>query len=624
MTKLLDEINSPDDLKFLNVDELTSLAQEIREEIIHTVSNTGGHLAPNLGVVELTVALHYVFNCPKDKLIWDVGHQCYTHKLLTGRKDRFGTLRQFGGISGFPRREENIYDVFNTGHASTSISSALGMAMARDLSGDNYKVLAVVGDASLSGGMAFEALNHAGHCGKDLIIVLNDNEMAISPNVGALSVYLNKIITGEFFRKAKLDVKNIILKKFPKIGPGITRVARLAEESIKGLIAPGIIFEELGFTYVGPIEGHNIKYLVETFKSIKSMKGPLLVHIITKKGKGYKPAEENPVFYHGTAPFNIKTGKPKSEDKSKTYTKIFAEELVSLAEKDKKILAITASMAEGTGLALFAKNFPDRFFDVGMAEEHAVTFAAGLAVNGYKPVVTIYSTFLQRAYDQIVHDVCIQNLPVIFVLDRAGIVPDDGATHQGIFDFSYLRHIPNIIVMAPSDEQELKKMLELAFVLNTPVAIRYPKAKIIKLKHKSKLEIGKAEHLCEGKDLAILSIGSMVSPALESCKLLEEKNISVLLVNMRFLKPIDRNTIINIGKSIKKIITVEENVLEGGFGSAVLEVLADEKLDNVKLLRLGLPDEFPEHGKRELLLEKYNLTSKGIFEQVLQFANATG
>ena len=501
MERLLDRINTPQDLKKLNLKQLTPLAEEIRELMVDTISRTGGHLAASLGVVELTIALHYVFDTPTDKLVWDVGHQTYAHKILTGRKESFPTIRQHGGISGFPKREESPFDNFGTGHSSTSISAALGMAETCALSGEKHKVIAVIGDGSLMSGIAFEGLNQAGHLKRDFIVVLNDNEMSISPNVGALSSYLSRLISGQTYNTFREEVKTI-LQRIPGIGKSMYRLAKHSEEFVKSIFVPGLIFEELGFKYIGPILGHRIDHLVDTFRNIKKLHGPLLVHIITKKGKGYKPAETDPVLFHGLGPFQKETGQPLSgKTGGPSYTKVFGDTLTRIAREDSRIIALTAGMTGGTGLDQFAREFPDRFYDVGIAEQHAITFAAGMSIDGYRPVVAIYSTFLQRAYDQIVHDVCLQNLPVIFMLDRAGIVGEDGPTHHGLFDISYLRHIPNMVLMAPKDENELQHMIYTAVHLKSPVAIRYPRGNGTNVPLDDsfqKLPVGKAELLRDG------------------------------------------------------------------------------------------------------------------------------
>ncbi|NOQ86747.1 MAG: 1-deoxy-D-xylulose-5-phosphate synthase [Deltaproteobacteria bacterium] len=613
--RLLDKINNPGDLKLLKPDQLPQLAKEIREEIVSTVSKTGGHLASSLGVVELTIALHFVFDTPKDKIVWDVGHQSYAHKLLTGRREQFHTLRQHGGISGFPRREESVYDTFNVGHSSTSLSAALGMAEARCIKGEKHSVIAVIGDGSLTAGLSWEGLNQAGHMKKDLIVILNDNELSISPNVGALSAYLSRIITGEFYNRF-MNETTAFIKTIPGIGKSVLKVAKQSEEFLKRLLAPGLIFEELGFRYIGPISGHRFDHLLENLRNIKNLSGPILVHVLTSKGKGYKPAEKDPVRFHGTGPFEIKTGKSLSKKSLvPTYTEVFADTLIKLARKDKNIIAITAGMPSGTGLDVLSKEFPERFYDVGIAEQHAITFAAGMATEGLRPVTAIYSTFLQRSYDQILHDVCYQKLPVVFVLDRAGIVGEDGATHNGLFDLSYLRSIPNIIIMSPKDENELQHMLNTALKYNGPVAIRYPRGKGYgaKLDEELKtLKIGEAEVLQGGDDLVILAIGATVYPALHAARELAEEKIGVGVVNSRFAKPLDRDLICNLAGRVGKIITIEENVLPGGFGSSVLEVLAESGIQGVKVKCLGINDVFLEHGAQSILRKKYGLDTEGI------------
>lgn len=616
---ILPNINYPADIRKLNIAELNKLAQEIRKMIIDTVASSGGHLASSLGTVELTLALHYVFDTPEDKIVWDVGHQAYAHKIITGRKDVFSTLRTKGGISGFPRREESPYDTFNVGHSGTSISAATGFAEANCLKENHRKIVAVIGDGSMTTGMAFEGLNWAGDRKKDLIIVLNDNEMSISPNVGALSSYLNRVMTGHTVTRIKTDIKNF-LKGIPSIGDHILKLSQQVEESLKTFVVPGALFEELGFTYVGPLEGHTLEYLIDNFKNIKELSKPVLVHIITQKGKGYRFAEEKPLNYHGISPFNVETGQPVPPSSSKlSYTEIFGKTIVRLAHDDPRILAITAAMCDGTGLDQFSREFPQRFYDVGIAEQHAVTFAAGLAIEGFIPVVAIYSTFLQRAYDQILHDVCLQKLPVVFALDRAGIVGEDGATHQGIFDYSYLRSIPNIVVMAPADENELQHMLKTAVECKQPVSLRYPRGKGVGVPLEDDLKslaIGKGEVLREGSDLAIFAIGSTVHPALAAARRLEAEGVNIKVINARFVKPLDAELLSQTASQIKKIITIEENVLQGGFGSAVLEMLAEKNINNIQVKRLGLPDEFVEHATQAELREKYGLDEEGIVRAI--------
>jgi 1-deoxy-D-xylulose-5-phosphate synthase len=615
--RILDGIDHPHDLKKLDREELEQLCGEIRREIITTVSKNGGHLASNLGVVEFTLALHYVFDLPRDKLVWDVGHQCYAHKLLTGRRDRFHSLRQYGGLSGFPKREESSYDTFDSGHSGTSISSALGMAEALRQKGEGGKIIAIIGDGSLTAGVAFEGLNQAGHIDRDLIVVLNDNEMSISPNVGALSSYLNRLMTGHFVNRFRDDMKGF-LETVPGIGKSVLRFAKQAEESLKGLLMPGLLFEELGMKYTGPIEGHRLDYLIETFQNVKKMRGPILVHVITKKGKGYPPAEQNPARFHGVGPFVVETGEPcaASGKTPPSFTEVFGETLCRLAKENKRLVAITAAMQNGTGLERFAREFPDRFYDIGIAEQHAVTFAAGLALEGMKPVVAIYSTFLQRAYDQVHQDVCLQNLPVVFALDRGGIVGEDGATHHGLFDFSYLRHIPNLVIMAPKDENELQHMVQTAVECPQPVAIRYPRGKGLGVEMDARsrsLDIGKGEVMREGGDVLILAIGGTVHPSLEAAERLEEAGIHATVVNSRFLKPLDAELICRMAVKTGKILTVEENVLQGGFGSSILELLEEKSLFRIPVRRLGIPDQFLEHGPQSLLRKKYCVDAEGIF-----------
>ena len=608
----LEKIKDPSDLKNLSIEELNILCKEIRGRIIEVVSSTGGHLASSLGAVEIIVALHYLLNLPYDKVIFDVGHQAYAHKLLTGRNEKFSTLRQYGGISGFPSCEESIYDTFTLGHSSTAISLALGLVCARDLLKENYKVVALIGDGSLSGGLCFEGLNNAGHLNKDLLVILNTNELSISPNVGALSTYINKIISLPIYNRFRYSLEEFIKNRLPK-GKRILKLVDKFQETLKGLFIPGIFFEELGFRYFGPIDGHNLEIIIPTLKNIFSLSGPRILHIVTKKGKGYLPAEENPVRFHSALPFAIETGKPKITSQVPTYTEVFSKKLVELAKKNPRIVAITAAMPEGTGLDRFRDRFPERFFDVGIAEEHAVCFASGLAKAGLKPIVAIYSTFLQRAYDQIIEEICLQNLGVVLAIDRAGIVGEDGPTHQGILDIAYLRNLPNIVVMAPKDGKELEEMLEFAINLNKPVAIRYPKDKIPITNYQlpiTKLELGKAEVLKEAKDFLVIALGSMVVPAFEAVELLEKEGFFGGLINARFVKPLDGDLFKKLSSQINYIFTVEEGILEGGFGSAVMEII------DKPTIRIGLPSEFIPHGKRELLLDKYNLTAKAIRDKI--------
>ena len=626
MERLLDHIASPADLKALRKDQLDHLAAEIREEIIKTVSGRGGHLASNLGMVELTIALHYVFNSPADRLIWDVGHQTYAHKLLTGRRRRFETLRQFEGLSGFPKREESPHDCFDTGHSSTSISSGLGMAVARFLKGEYQRVIAVIGDGSMTGGLAFEGLNQAGHLGKDLIVVLNDNEMSIAPNVGALASYLSRVMTGRFVNRFRSEMK-AFLQTLPGIGKSMYKIVKQAEESFKGFLTPGLLFEELGFKYIGPIEGHRLDHLIETFSNVAKMEGPILVHVLTIKGKGYPPAESDPARFHGVGPFRIETGKSPERRKGPfTYSEVFGETLARLAEEDERIIAITAAMEDGTGLRGYSSRFPERFFDIGIAEQHAVTFAAGLALEGFKPVVAIYSTFLQRAYDQVQQDVCLQNVPVIFALDRGGIVGSDGPTHHGLFDFSFLRHLPNMVVMAPKDENEFQHMIKTAVGWGGPIAFRYPRGVGygVKMDPEPKpLEVGKAEVLLEGDDVLILAIGSTVYPSLEAAKRLLRDGIGASVINCRFVKPLDGELICTMAEKLGRVLTVEENVLEGGFGSRVLELFGERDLSWVKVRRIGIPDQFVEHGPQETLRAIYGINTEGIEKEARKLVVGT-
>lgn len=614
---ILERVDSPADLRKLSYSELETLAEEIREYILQTVARTGGHLAPNLGVVELTIALHLAFDSPRDKIIWDVGHQCYVHKILTGRRDRFSSLRQYGGLSGFPKLRESVHDCFETGHSSTSISAALGMALARDLSGEDFSVIAVIGDGALTGGMAYEALNHAGQLGTRLIVVLNDNEMSIAKNVGAMAEYLSRLRTDPLYYRSKEEIEEV-LRRIPNIGPRIVRAVERFKDSVKYLLVSGIIFEELGFTYLGPIDGHNIKLLRRVFERAKMLNGPVLIHVNTKKGKGYAPAERNPDKYHGIGPFDLKTGTPYSKGKAPTYTQVFGEFICHLAEKNPRLVAITAAMVDGTGLREFAQRFPKRFFDVGIAEQHAVTLAAGLARGGYQPVVVIYSTFLQRAYDQIIHDVALQQLPVVFALDRAGIVGEDGETHQGLFDLSYLRSIPGMIIMVPKDQNELAVMLANALEYKKPTAIRYPRGNGSNLVFEYKpaaIAPGQGEVMREGEDMVILAVGPLVYAALEAAERLEKERRSVAVINCRFVKPLDEGLILKWAEKTQRVITLEENVLAGGFGSAVLELLAAHGFKG-EVVRIGIPDCFVEHGAPEILRHKYGLDAEGIIASI--------
>ncbi|MBI4698262.1 MAG: 1-deoxy-D-xylulose-5-phosphate synthase [Nitrospirae bacterium] len=620
----LEKIKKPEDIKKLTPPELKELSRELREAIIERVAINGGHLASNLGVIDLTIALHYVFNSPQDKIIWDVGHQSYAHKILTGRARAFSTLRQYRGLSGFPKIEESPHDAFGTGHSSTSISAALGIIEGRDQKKESFKVIAVIGDGAMTAGLAFEGLNHAGHLQKDLIVILNDNEMSISPNVGALSAYLNRIMTGDLYTKFKKETKHF-LERIPKVGEPVLKMAQRAEDTFKGFFVPGMLFEELGFEYVGPVDGHRIDVLIETLDRFKDFPGPVLIHTITKKGKGYGPAEKSPWIFHGIGPFDIETGSQMPSGHS-TYSEIFGSCLVRLAKEDNRVVAITAAMTEGTGLAEFARTFPSRLYDVGIAEGHAVTFAAGLATRGLKPVVAVYSTFLQRAYDEIVHDVCLQKLPVIFAIDRAGIVGEDGPTHNGAFDLSYLRHIPNMVVMAPRDETELGNMLKTAVHYNGPVAIRYPRGAASQIPDGTefkKINIGESEILKTGGDVLILAIGTAVKPALHAGKLLDDMGINACVVNARFAKPIDTPLIASLVKDIKYVLTVEENTVLGGFGSAVLEQLSAMNITDLKIKLLGLPDTFIEQGPQSLLRKMAGLDADKIAREALMLIGKT-
>jgi 1-deoxy-D-xylulose-5-phosphate synthase len=617
MSKLLDSINNPEDLKRLPREMLPRLASEIREIIIKTVSKTGGHLASSLGAVELVVAVHYIFNAPEDDIIWDVGHQAYAHKILTGRKKAFQRLRQLGGISGFPNPSESPYDAFGVGHSSTSISAALGMTVARDLSKSSNRVISIIGDGSMTAGLAFEGLNQAGHLKRDLVVVLNDNEMSISKNVGALSSFLSRKFTGRFVTRVKREVDNFF-NSIPLVGDRLITIAKKAEDSLVTLLTPGMLFEGLGFHYIGPIDGHDIDALINTFSDTLELEGPILIHALTKKGKGYRFAEEEPSKFHGIGSFDIKTGKPRKSRK-KTYTDTFSEALLEIAEGDERVVAITAAMPEGTGLDDFFGRFPDRFFDVGIAEQHAITFAAGLARKGFIPVTAIYSTFLQRAYDEVLHDVCLQNLPVVIALDRAGIVGQDGSTHHGLFDISYLRHIPNIVIMSPKDEDELRHLLLTAINMKRPAVIRYPRGEGPGIGISSgikELPIGKAEVIKEGEELNILATGTMVYPSIEAAEKIEkEMGGRIGVINCRFIKPLDEKLIVELASRKSKLLTIEENVLQGGFGSAVLELLEENGI-RCDIRRMGVPDIFVEHGSQKELRRLVGLDADGIEKKI--------
>ena len=621
MEKLLDRIDSPEQLRTLTVEQLTQLAGELREFIIQTVSKTGGHLAPSLGTIELTLALYSVFNLPVDKVVWDVGHQAYAHKILTGRRDRFATLRQKEGITGFPRRDESPYDAFGVGHASTSISAALGMAIARDLNGRGEHIIAVIGDGALTGGEAFEALNHAGDLGKNLIVVLNDNGMSIDCNVGAMSEYLSRIRVTPQYIRAKKDLEGL-LKSIPRIGDTVLKTAGYIKDGVRSVLVPGGLFEEMGFNYIGPLDGHNLTLLREVFSEVRMMDGPILVHVRTKKGRGYLPAELEPDKFHGVGRFDVATGEViKSSTTAPSYTSTFGQALLDLAALNPNITAITAAMPGGTGLKAFGDEYPVRYFDVGIAEEHAVTLAAGMAAAGKHPVVAIYSTFAQRAYDQLMHDVCLQNLPVTLCLDRAGLVGEDGPTHHGVFDLSYLRHMPNMTVMAPKDENELRQMLAAAIALPGPTAIRYPRGAGLGVeveKEFHSIPYGKAEVLSNTGDIAFLAIGSMVDNASKAAISLAGEGIAARVVNMRFVKPLDIELLRRLATEVKIFVSVEENVLPGGFGSAIGEFLVDENIA-IPLLRIGIPDAFITQGKRQELWELCGLLPEQIAERVKKY-----
>lgn len=624
--KILNNINKPGDLQGLTIEELELLGKEIRQEIIDTVSKTGGHLAPSLGAVELAIAIHYVFDTPKDKVIWDVGHQAYAHKLLTSRRDRFHTLRTHGGISGFPKREESPYDTFDTGHSSTSISAGLGIATAKRLKGEKARVISVIGDGSMTAGMAFEGLNQAGHTERDLIVVLNDNEMSIAPNVGAFSSFLSRKMSGRWFVSLRKELENF-MKSVPGLGENIINLFRKSEETFITFFTPGMLFEAFKFSYIGPISGHRLDRLIEAFSNTLHLDGPVLIHVLTKKGKGYGPAEKDPCHYHGIGCFEISTGTaPKTTaQKPPTYTEVFGNTMLDLAKKEERLFAITAAMPEGTGLNRFAEIYPDRFLDVGIAEQHAVTFSAGLATEGFKPVVAIYSTFLQRAFDQIIHDVCLPNLPVVFCLDRGGLVGEDGPTHHGHFDITYLRSLPNMTLMAPKDENELRHMLYTALSQPGPVAIRYPRGTGCGIPldpEYRNIPIGEAEIIKDGKDLLIIALGSMVSPSMEAAELLEKEGFSARVVNCRFVKPLDKR-LADYAKEVGKVLIVEENILQGGLGGAILELFNETGTRDLQIKRLGLPDKFIEHGPVPLLKQIYGLDTDGILKEARELCLQT-
>lgn len=649
MTRILDGIDSPQDLKTLTLAELETLASELREEIIHTVAKTGGHLGPNLGSVEITLALHTVLNSPRDRIVWDIGHQAYPHKLLTGRRSQFHTLRQYGGIAGFLRRSESPHDHFGAGHASTSLSAALGMAVARDKQGENYAVVAVIGDGALTGGMAFEALNNAGQLGIDFVVLINDNDMSIAPNVGAISQYLNRLRMDPALRRAQEDLEDIVAR-IPAIGGPMLKAAGRVKDSLKHLVVPGTLFEELGFSYFGPLDGHNIPVLQQAIAGAVRRGGPVVLHAVTKKGRGYLPAEQAPDKMHGAKPFAVQVdglrfspkilaaekveGDPDDQGvdgeralravpapKPPSYSEVVGETLVELARKDAAIVAITAAMPDGTGLMPFAEEFPERLYDVGIAEQHAVTFAAGLSTGGLRPVACIYSTFLQRGYDQVVHDVAVQRLPVTFLLDRAGLAGEDGPTHHGVFDIAYLRCVPELVIMSPKDEHELRDMIKTAVYYDGPIAVRYPKAsgRGGEWRSPETLPIGKGELMRPGHDVVIVGLGPLVWAAMEAADVLSRKGISAAVINARFAKPLDVDLIGEWARRTSRVVTVEDAALAGGFGSAVLEFISDARLDDVRVRRLGVPDRFIEHGPIPLLHRLIGLDAEGIARSTEEF-----
>jgi 1-deoxy-D-xylulose-5-phosphate synthase len=620
--RYLSQINSPADLKRLRRDELPQVAEELRDYIISVISKVGGHLASSLGAVELTLALHYAFDAPRDRIVWDVGHQAYGHKILTGRRDRFPTIRQYGGLSGFPMREESPYDTLNVAHACTAISAALGMAVARDLKNEDFHVVAVVGDAGLTGGLALEGINNLGTLNRKVLLILNDNKMSISPNVGAIAGYLTRIVHGQAYHRLKEEVEKRMLA-VPRLGPRLLRLSKDIVESAKTLLIPGLVFEELGFDYSGPVNGHSLDDLLEALDRVKDNPGPTLLHVVTQKGKGYPHAEQLPVKYHGVTQFDVSTGAfHKAPAKAPSYTSVFGKAMCELAERNRRVVAITAAMSEGTGLDEFARRFPDRFFDVGIAEQHAVEFACGLACEGMRPVAAIYSTFLQRAYDQLVHDVCLMRLPVTLALDRAGLVGADGPTHHGLYDLVYLAALPGMVVMAPKDENELRHMLATALEVGGPAAVRYPRGNGIgaTLEEFRKLEIGKAEILREGQDLAILALGSMVYPCLEAAAKLEALGLHATVINARFMKPLDEELISVLAVEKPFLVTAEEGTEAGGFGAQVAALLQDRRIP-ASVLRIAVPDRIIPHGAPNLLHAKYGLDVDGIVERITKFAD---
>ena len=617
---VLEMISRPADLKNLSPEQFPQICEEIREQIISVISNVGGHLASNLGVIELTVALHYLLDTPRDLIVWDTGNQAYAHKLLTGRREQFHTIRQYGGLSGFCKREESEYDTFNAGHAGTGVSAAVGFVEAREQRKQSHKVVCVVGDGALTSGLTMEGLQQAGGLNRDLLVILNDNQMSISKNVGAISAYLNRTITGEFFDRITEETKRV-LGKMPHIGEQVQRLAGRAQELVKGLLLPGLLFEELGFRYVGPIDGHQFEHLLPTLENVLKLEGPTLLHIVTKKGLGYGPAMDNPVWFHASSPFDRDTGRPKKKSARPSYSSFAVNTLIQLAKEDPRIVTITAAMSEGTGLGAFEKVFPERLYDVGIAEQHAVTFAAGLAAQGMRPVIPIYSTFLQRAYDQVVHDVATQNLPVTFCIDRGGLVAEDGTTHHGAFDLAYLRHVPNMVVMAPKDENELQHMVKSCISYDRPAAVRYPRGSSLGVEMDpmpQALPLGKGELLREGTDIALVAIGVMVHQAAAAAERLAQEGISAAVINARFVKPLDGDLIATVAREVKCLLTVEESTAMGGFGSAVLELLSEKGIINLPTKCLGLPDWFIEQGPQDLLREKYGLTADGVHQQAKQ------
>ncbi|MGO8792776.1 MAG: 1-deoxy-D-xylulose-5-phosphate synthase [Terriglobia bacterium] len=619
----LNHIDSPADLKKVPRQDLPIVAKELRDYMLSVIAKIGGHLASSLGAVELTIALHYLFDTPRDKIVWDVGHQAYGHKILTGRRDRFPTIRQYGGISGFPVRDESPYDTFNVAHAGTAISGALGMAVARDLKGEDFHVIAVVGDAGLTTGLTLEGINNLGTLKKKVIVILNDNKMSISPNVGAFAGYLNRIVHGQAYNRLREEVEKMI-RSVPRLGPRLLKLSQDLVETAKSMLIPGLVFEELGFEYVGPINGHNLEELMDALSKAKKRPGPVMIHIVTQKGKGYPQAEKLPVKYHGVTPFDFSTGAfHKGPVLAPSYTSVFGKSICQIAEKDPRVVAITAAMGEGTGLDEFSKRFPDRFYDVGIAEQHAVTFATGLACEGMRPVVAIYSTFLQRAFDQVMHDTCLMRAPVTFVLDRGGLVGADGPTHHGLYDLVYLTALPGIVVMAPKDENELRHMLYTAINANVPAALRYPRGNgmgVTMDPEVKALEIGKGEILREGSDIGILALGAMVYPCLEAATKLEALGIRATVINARFVKPLDEDLICCLAAEKQFLVTAEEGTEAGGFGSAVATLLQDRKIP-ASILRIAVPDRIIPHGAPNLLHAKYGLDVDGIFEKIKNFAH---